>query len=145
MAVAEKAEIRRLVESLIPVYSSMSASISESLSILRRLALALGVPPEEVVPPVVPQYVYELYDLVEEVKLTVKTTPDYHEITNKDFKVLLATAENADVQVDFSPITDDSYKVLRGSTYVMTRKERAVEKLYFKGSASGTLWVTIWR
>lgn len=139
-------EIRRLVERLIPIYQSIASFTSESLAVLGELARTLGVPPERIIVPVeVPRFFYELYDLVEQKKLAVTTDQDEYEIVNEDFKVLLATAEDADVQVDFDPIVDDSYKVLRGITYTMTRKEKKVEKLYFKGLASGTLWITIWR
>ena len=103
------------------------------------------VPPEAVVPEIViPPTFYELYDLVEQKKLSVTADAKNYQITNKAFRVLLATAEGTDVQVDFSPIVDDSYKVLAGSTYGMTRRARAVEKLYFKGVGIGTLWITIW-
>lgn len=146
MAVEERVAVRELVERLIPAYESMAASTRESLAILRGLATALGVRPELVrIPVEVPRFVYEVYDLVEKKKLAVATTQKDYEIINKDFKVLLATAEGTDVQVDFSSIVADSYKVLRGSTYTMTRKKKKVDKLYFKGTASGTLWITVWR
>jgi hypothetical protein len=88
---------------------------------------------------------YELYDLIVEKKLSVSTTETKFDLPIDDWAVMMVTAEGADIQVSTMPISDDSYKVLAGSTYVITQKKKRDKTLYAKGSASGTLWITVWR
>jgi len=140
MAEEEKATIRQLVEKLLPVYERLAGDVSQSLTVLRSLAVGLGVPVREM-----PQPIEELYDLVDQAKLAVTTTEGTLKTFPKDFKVMKATAETANVQVDLKNIDENSYKVVAGTTYTVTRKERKVEEIHYKGSGSATLWLTFWK
>jgi len=91
------------------------------------------------------QRVEELYDLIDEIKLDVTAEEKNYTEFPKDFKVLLVTAYDANCYFSFTKIDDQTYKILAGATYCMTRKDREVATLYYKGEGTGSLRLTFWR
>jgi len=89
---------------------------------------------------------FQPYDLVGEQKVEITTEMKEIDVT-QEFKLVLCTLDGCDMYISFDKIDPvRSFKVFDGSTYTMTRKEKAVPNIYAQAvTGSGTLYLSYWR